>query len=143
MSSGQAFQFRIPSDIEEGAKVQEHIITLVEQCEYSPRDLFGIRLALEEAVVNAIRHGNRCDPLKRVHIEGEVCPQRVFIEVTDEGPGFNPAAVPDPTDDENLDKPSGRGIMLMRSFMTSVEYSDSGNRVTLLKLRHQDNGHSC
>lgn len=132
MSSGESFEFTIPTDVEAGQKVQEHILNLVEQFEYGPRQAFGIRLALEEAVVNAIRHGNQFDPEKQVLIEGAVSAERIRISVQDEGPGFALSDVPDPTAEENLDKPSGRGIMLMRTFMTSVEYNEAGNRVTII-----------
>jgi serine/threonine-protein kinase RsbW len=70
-----------------------------------------------------------------VHIACKLSPQRIWFEITDEGPGFDPADVPDPTNDDNLDYPSGRGIMLMRSFMCRVEYNASGNCVVMEKHR--------
>jgi len=115
--------------------VQERIIGLLETRAFPDRDLFGVRLALEEALVNAIKHGNGMDPAKEVHIVCSFDDDRVTIVIEDEGPGFDVAQVPDPTADENLDKPGGRGIMLMRSFMSRVEYNDSGNRLLLEKIR--------
>jgi serine/threonine-protein kinase RsbW len=94
-----------------------------------------MRLALEEAIVNAIKHGNRMDPNKSVRIHCEVDPSRIYVEVEDQGPGFNPSDIPDPTAIENLEKPGGRGIMLMRAFMTRVEYVGKGNQVQLEKVR--------
>ena len=107
----------------------------MEQLDYPMRDVFGVRLALEEALVNAIKHGNGMDPNKKVHIECRVSRERVWIRIRDEGEGFDLNALPDPTLEENLEKPSGRGVLLMREFMTNVEYNDRGNCVTLEKHR--------
>jgi serine/threonine-protein kinase RsbW len=101
---------------------------------YSPRDRFAVRLALEEAVVNGLRHGNGGDPSKCVRVRYRVTPEAVMAEVEDEGPGFDPDRVPDPTLSENMGKTSGRGLLLMCSFMSWVQFSERGNRVTLCKL---------
>ena len=129
------FVISIPSDTAQGREVQERIIGLLEERSFPERDVFGVRLALEEALVNAIKHGNRMDPNKQVRIDCRVEDDSVRIVIEDEGEGFNVAAVPDPTIDENLDKPGGRGIMLMRAFMTSIENNESGNRIVLEKIR--------
>ena len=89
---------------------------------YSEHDIFAIKLALEEALVNAIKHGNQMDPDKRVLVGYQVTPQRFEIRITDEGQGFNPEDVPDPTAEENIERPCGRGLLLMRGFMTEVDY---------------------
>jgi serine/threonine-protein kinase RsbW len=102
---------------------------------WPPSDIFAIHLAAEEALVNAIVHGNQLDPAKRVHVACEVSPERAWLEITDEGEGFDPASVPDCTLEDRLDVPSGRGVMLMRSFMTRIEYNDRGNSVVLEKVR--------
>ncbi|MEY3204562.1 MAG: Serine/threonine-protein kinase BtrW [Planctomycetota bacterium] len=102
---------------------------------WSPSDIFAIHLAAEEAIVNAIVHGNKLDPTKKVHVSCEVSAERVCIQIDDEGEGFDPAAVPDCTLEERLDVPSGRGVMLMRSFMTRIEYNAKGNGVILEKIR--------
>lgn len=115
--------------------VQDEIIRALEARQYSDHDLFGIRLALEEAVVNAIKHGNGNDPAKSVRIAYQVDDDHVRIEIEDQGPGFNPDEIPDPTLPENLERPSGRGIMLMRSFMNVVQFNDRGNCVILEKRR--------
>ncbi|WP_240490378.1 ATP-binding protein [Planctopirus hydrillae] len=131
----EQFEIQIPSDTAEGQAIQEKIIAAMEAAEFSPRDVFGMRLALEEGLVNAIKHGNRMDPDKRVRIACTVSDVIASIEIEDEGPGFDWNDVPDPTAEENLDRPCGRGIMLMRAFMSKVEYNDSGNKVLLEKLR--------
>ena len=118
--------------------VQERIVQLLEQRNYPMRDVFGVRLALEEALVNAIKHGNRMDPNKTVRIKCQVLEDKVRITIEDEGEGFNASEVPDPTMDENLEKPGGRGIMLMRSFMTLIEYNEKGNRLVMEKVREQN-----
>ena len=96
---------------------------------------FAVRLAFEEALVNAMKHGNRMDPTRSVRLAYRVTDDRVEIRVADEGRGFQPACVPDPTTDDNLQRPCGRGIMLMRSYMDAVEYSPSGNEVHMIKYR--------
>ena len=70
-----------------------------------------------------------------VTLEVTVGPDEVLVSVEDQGPGFVPEAVPDPTLDENLDKPAGRGLMLMRAYMASIAYNPKGNRVTLVYRR--------
>lgn len=125
----------IPSDLAAGHQVLEELLMRIRAESWSSRDLFGIRLALEEAIVNAIRHGNRLDASKQVHVVCKSTAERIWIEITDQGKGFNPGAVPDCTDAEHIDCPNGRGIMLMRNFMSRVEYNPRGNVVTMEKLR--------
>ena len=102
-------------------------------CDQDP--VFGVRLALEEALVNAIKHGNGMDPEKSVRVDCRIARENIRIEIEDEGSGFSPENVPDPTNYENLEKPGGRGIMLMRAYLDFVEYNDTGNRVVLVKQR--------
>ncbi|MDZ4820398.1 MAG: ATP-binding protein [Planctomycetota bacterium] len=104
---------------------------------WNDHEVFGVHLAVEEAVVNAIKHGNCLDESKQVQICCRLWKDRLWIEIIDEGCGFNPDEVPDCTQIENLEIPNGRGIMLMRSFMSKVEYSSAGNGVILEKLRGQ------
>lgn len=139
MAPKDQFEVMIPSDTEAGHAIQERILQALEVLEYPPRDVFGVRLALEEALVNAIKHGNAMDPDKRVRVNCELSYDQVRIVIEDEGPGFSPSDVADPTDDENLDCPGGRGIMLMRAFMNVIEYNAVGNCVTLVKLRGVNN----
>lgn len=124
----------IPSSSADGQRVIKEIVAQLHQHEWSHHDVFGVHLALEEAVVNAIKHGNGEDPAKRVQVISKVSSRRCWIQVQDEGSGFDPVDVPDCTRDENLEKPSGRGLMLMRNFMSLIEYNDSGNQVILEKV---------
>ena len=99
---------------------------------------FGIDMAVREAVTNAVVHGNSQDEDKVVDIVLRSSPDAVEISVHDQGPGFNPNEVPDPTADENLLKTSGRGIFFMRSFMDEVDWfirPEGGTTVRMLKRR--------
>jgi len=87
---------------------------------------------------NAIRHGNRSDASKSVYVCCKLSKEQLWGQIRDEGAGFNPDDVPDCTGPENLELPSGRGIMLMRAFMSRVEYNDRGNRVVMGKYRAGD-----
>jgi len=124
----------IPSDPGEARRVQDHIEQLLQESPCQDHDLFSIKLALEEALVNAIKHGNQYDRNKKVEISYEVRPDRFVISITDEGEGFDPADVPDPTAFENLERPCGRGLMLIKHYMTEVEYNRRGNSVTMAKV---------
>lgn len=125
----------IPSDTAEGQRLIKELLTQLEKAKWASHDSFGIHLAAEEAIVNAIKHGNKQDPNKSVHVDIRVGKEEVLIHITDEGPGFNPEAVPDPTLDENLDIPSGRGVMLIKAYMTDVQYNEQGNSVRMTKTR--------
>ena len=131
----EQFEVISPSATEAGQAVQERIVSRLESLEYSVRDVFGVRLALEEALVNAIKHGNGLDPDKTVRVNCLIEDDLLRVEIEDQGPGFNMGEVPDPTAEENLERPCGRGIMLIKSFMTNVEYNAKGNRVVLEKKR--------
>jgi serine/threonine-protein kinase RsbW len=102
---------------------------------YGQQDIHAVRLGLEEALVNAIRHGHGGDPAKTVRFQYAVSPEEVRAEVEDQGPGFDPNQVPDPLALENLEKPSGRGLLLMRHYLTEVRYNARGNVVSLRKRR--------
>ncbi|MFI4860166.1 MAG: ATP-binding protein [Phycisphaerales bacterium JB063] len=123
----------IPSTLTEAVDVLKHIVSAVEDAGYRREAVFAIRLALDEALANAVKHGNDGDASKTVTVEMDVNDQRVVISIEDQGPGFTPEALPDPTADENLSRPCGRGVMLMNAYMTGVEFNDTGNRVTLTK----------
>jgi serine/threonine-protein kinase RsbW len=110
------------------------VAAMIEQ-DYSPACCRDLRLALEEAVVNGLVHGNSGDPAKRVRVRYRVGPEAVVAEVEDEGPGFDPAQVPDPTTAENLAKSSGRGLLLMQHYTSWLCYHGRGNRLTFCKYR--------
>jgi serine/threonine-protein kinase RsbW len=111
------------------------LVEALEPLGYGERDLFGIRLALEEALVNAVKHGHRNDRSKTVRIRYQANAAEFLVEVEDEGPGFDPDGVPDPLAPENLERPGGRGVFLMRHYMTWVSFNERGNLVTMCRRR--------
>jgi len=123
----------ISSDLKGARKVEQRLLHAAGRCGYSEGVLFAIKLALEEGLNNAIRHGNAYDSKKTIRVGFDIDSRRAEITITDEGDGFDPDAVPDPTADENLEKPCGRGIMLMRAYMDEVKYNSRGNQVHLVK----------
>ena len=125
----------IPSDAAVGKELIDELLVQLEQNDWSENDIFGMHLAVEEALVNAIKHGNQNDVSKKVNVVYKLSPTQLHIQITDEGDGFDPNDVPDPTDEENLEIPSGRGLMLMHSFMTTVKFNSKGNQVVMEKKR--------
>jgi len=130
----------IPSDPAEVRRVQDQIEQLLQARPTHDRDVFSIRLALEEALVNAIKHGNQMDRSKKVHVGYRLFADRFEVVVTDEGRGFDPDDVPDPTAVENLERPCGRGLMLMRHYMNEVAFSGRGNCVRMSKVFRNNKG---
>jgi serine/threonine-protein kinase RsbW len=135
-----ACQVEIPSDPAAARSVQDDIERNLKSLHYDERDIFSVKLALEEALVNAIKHGNQMDRTKKVRIYYCITPKRLEIDIADEGPGFDPQDVPDPMAAENLERPCGRGLLLMRHYMNEVVFHPPGNRITMVKLRTPRNG---
>jgi serine/threonine-protein kinase RsbW len=127
--------FTIPSDFAAGRQVQKEILQDVERHGFAGQSFFAINLALEEALTNAIKHGNRLDPNKKVRIEAKVSAKQAQITVEDEGEGFDRGGVPDPTARENLEKCSGRGILLIEAYMSRVTWDRGGRRVKMVKVK--------
>jgi len=137
--------------------------------EWAEQDSIRISMALEEALCNAICHGNlevdsqlkECEDCsayenkirerkdaepfceRRVRVHAEFTEEMLRFQIDDDGPGFNPQTLPDPTTAENLLKPSGRGLLLIRSFMDEVHHNQTGNRITLVKNRSVANCHQA
>ena len=125
----------LPSERGASRLVMDDLLTQLGTHGWPESEIFGVHLAAEEAINNAIVHGNKLDPAKRVHVACEVSAERVWLGILDQGDGFDPAAVPDCTADDRLEVSSGRGLMLMKSFMTRIEYNAKGNGVELEKIR--------
>ncbi len=115
--------------------VIETIIEKLRSENWSSRDIFGIHLAVEEAVVNAVTHGNHEDEEKVVNVACQIRPDHFSIEVIDEGRGFDARKVPDPRSVARLDMEHGRGVLLMNAMMDRVEYLGRGNHLVLEKRR--------
>jgi len=130
----QAIELVIPSQLPAAKELERAVLAKLEGQHFPEACRFATKLALEEAITNAIRHGNRNDPGKHITLRFRVTPQEAEIWVADEGDGFDPDRVPDPTLDENINKPNGRGIMLMRAYMDKVGYNQTGNEVRLIKF---------
>ena len=135
MSEPARLDVRIATDPAEAWLVQSQIVDWLKERQYPAPDQFGVRLSLEEGLMNAIKHGNRGDLSKSVRVFCEVSDVKTYIEIHDQGMGFDPAAVPDPLAEENLEKASGRGLLLMRQFMSLVEFRDNGRLLVLEKQR--------
>ena len=111
------------------------VLDTLKACNFSQDDIFAVHLSLQEAFLNAIRHGNKIDASKEVKIDYLVSLEKVEISMTDEGNGFDPDAVPDPRIGDNLYKTEGRGLFLMRSYMDVVEFSEAGNVVRMVRYK--------
>ena len=138
MTDAVRLDVRFATDPAEAMLVQAQVVDWLKERRYSARDIFGVRLSLEEGLMNAIKHGNQQDTSKTVRVLCEVNDIQTYIEIEDEGMGFDPAAVPDPLAEQNLDKASGRGLFLMRQYMSRVEYRKSGRLLVLDKLRTRE-----
>jgi serine/threonine-protein kinase RsbW len=125
----------IPSDLDIGHAAIEELMNALGSAAWEGSDLFRIHMAIEEAVVNAIEHGNKRDANKSVHIVFHVGTDKVTMSIKDQGAGFDHQNVADPTEDERVDQPRGRGVMLMRELMSEVHYNELGNHVTLVKFK--------
>lgn len=131
-------ELSLPSRIETVATAAAAVAQFIGRYGISDDAAFGIDMAVREAVTNAVLHGNRQDENKTVDIVLKSSPDAVEISVHDQGPGFNPEAVPDPTANENILKTSGRGIFFMRTFMDEVDWlirPEGGTTVRMLKRR--------
>jgi serine/threonine-protein kinase RsbW len=123
----------LPTDVRTIEHAVDYVIGRCPACAEQARRLqLNFRVGLTEALSNAMLYGNSRDPSKRVLVEIVFQLGRIEARVTDQGPGFDPEAVPDPTCPENLTKPCGRGLFLMRQLMDEVWYNDRGNQVTLV-----------
>lgn len=140
--SDGSVEFVLSSDLNEVRSLQELIEKQLRHCHYEDKEIFGIRLAVEEAIVNAIKHGNRMDRAKHVHVRYRILPERFDVGITDEGNGYNADDIPDPLLSENLERASGRGLFLMKHYMTEVTVHPPGNRLTMCKVRKKLNGTS-
>jgi serine/threonine-protein kinase RsbW len=126
-------QIVIPSTPSGRKEAEAVVMARVSELGFSEEASFSIKLAMEEAVTNAIKHGNRFDRNKKVTIRYKFNGNRLTIAVRDEGEGFDPGRVPDPTAPQNLTLPYGRGLMLMNAYMDEVRFSPEGNEVTMSK----------
>lgn len=118
------------SSINQMATAIESVLSAMLACDYSPKDIFAARLSLEEAICNAIKHGHRHDPTKVLEVRYAIRSDHVLVEVEDEGAGFDPSRVPDATAPANVERPRGRGLLLIRHYAAWVRHNRQGNCIT-------------
>ena len=134
------FEETIKSEFGVSRQLQERLLGAIAEHSFTPHSAFAIKLALEEAMINAIKHGNKLDVSKHVYVKAKITGALAEFVIEDEGPGFERCAVPDPTLIENLEKCSGRGIMLIEAYMNSVEWSNRGRRLRMIKRNGEEAG---
>jgi len=125
----------VPARSGAGDDLIDQVLDRMILLEWPEKDMFNVHLAFEEAMANAIMHGNRSDPQKTVFLQCSVAENEVRISIRDEGNGFNPDTLPDPRHPDNILTPSGRGILLIRHTMSKVEFLPDGNGLTMIKFR--------
>lgn len=128
----------ISSDFSSSRDIQKRIVDEAVKAGFNSQSAFAIKLALEEAMINAIKHGNHLDPSKSITVRYRVDSELAEITIEDQGPGFDRRCVPDPTADENIEKCSGRGLLLIEAYMNSVHYESGGRRLRLIKRNEPD-----
>jgi len=121
-----------PSTVE---NLRDAVSEIVEACERlafsGSRATLNLKVAVGEALANAILYGNNQDPEKRVRVRAELRPGEAVVTITDEGPGFDPESIQDPTIPENRGRSHGRGLFLLRKLADEVRFNETGNSVTL------------
>ena len=127
-------ELKLPSRIEAIDEAAITVASIVNRSGISEENAFQIDMAVREAIANAIIHGNKLDEKKLVEINVKSSPDSLEISVHDQGSGFNPNEIPDPTKDENILKTSGRGIFFMRNFMDEVDWSADPNGGTSVRM---------
>jgi serine/threonine-protein kinase RsbW len=113
------------------------ILSKLKEHNFDEDDIFAVHLTLEEAFLNAVKHGNKMDPTKKVKVDYSVDSDKVEISITDEGDGFEPEAVDDPRFGTGLYEPGGRGLLLMDSYMDEVKYNEQGNSVYMVRYKEK------
>lgn len=129
----EKIEFELPSDLSLMNGVLHYLNEHVARLGVIRPDRSNLFIALDEAFVNAVKHGNKNDPDKLVRITADLSPNEARFTIEDEGDGFNVNEIPDPLDPTNLFKTSGRGVLLIYNIMDEVEYNERGNRLTMVK----------
>ncbi len=129
----EKIDLELPSDITLMNSVLEYLLDRVARLGLIKVEQSNLFVALDEAFVNAVKHGNRNDPTKLLRVTAELSAHEAIFTVEDEGDGFDVSAIPDPRDPANLFKSNGRGVLLIYNIMDEVEYSERGNRLKMVK----------
>src|SRR5215831_794346 len=134
----EKIDLELPSDLTLMNAVLEYLLDRVAKLGLVELEQSNLYVALDEAFVNAVKHGNRHDPEKLLRVTAELSAREAIFTVEDEGDGFDVREIPDPRDPANLFKSSGRGVLLIYNIMDEVEYSDRGNRLKMVARRKPD-----
>jgi serine/threonine-protein kinase RsbW len=126
-------EFELPSVISLMHIVLEYLLKRVEKLGVVKSEQSNLYVALDEAFVNAVKHGNKYDAAKLIRVTAEVTKEEARFTIEDEGEGFDVHNIPDPLDPENLFKTSGRGVLFIYNIMDEVKYNERGNRLTMIK----------
>ncbi|MDQ3373468.1 MAG: ATP-binding protein [Acidobacteriota bacterium] len=129
----EKIEFEIPSVISVMHAILDYLMKRVEKIGVVNAESSNLFVALDEAFVNAVKHGNKFDVAKFVRISAEVSAKEARFTIEDEGEGFDVNGIPDPTDPENLFKASGRGVLIIHNVMDEVRYNERGNRLEMIK----------
>lgn len=139
MASEASINCSIVVDSKPSAVVEvcKEILSKLEEHNFDKDDIFAVHLTFEEAFLNAVKHGNKMDPTKKVKIDYSVSSEKVEITITDEGAGFEPESIGDPRFGNGLYEPGGRGLLLMNSYMDIVKYNGQGNSVYMVRYKEK------
>ena len=129
----EKIEFELPSDVALMNGVLQYLLERVAKMGVISPEGSNLFVALDEAFVNAVKHGNKNDPNKLIRVGAELSPKEASFTIEDEGAGFDVETIPDPRDPANLFKSSGRGVLLIYNIMDEVEYNAQGNRVKMVK----------
>lgn len=124
----------LPSSLEVVQRFVPAVIDKLKDCGLTKEELFDVKLSLDEALVNAIKHGNKSNPELKVSVNIEVKDGMLTMEVADQGDGFDFTKIPNPTEKNNLHKNSGRGVFLIKKLMDRVEHFDCGRKIKMVKF---------
>lgn len=130
------FEYDFPSVYGKGDSFVNEVLEEMPKWLWSDQEAFAVNMAIIEAINNAIEHGNKQDPQKQVHVSCRISSRHIAISVRDEGDGFDLKKIPDPRTEERMEIPSGRGILLMRSFMSNVKFNEKRNELCMEKYRN-------
>lgn len=131
VQAGKLYTLQLPSKEESITQLEELIENLSDTYNISEDTFANMMTCLNEALINAIKHGNKMDATKKVIINAEVDNKRIIWTVTDEGPGFDYVHLPDPTAAENVENLTGRGVFIMKHLADQCIFNTSGNEVEL------------
>ena len=132
-----SYSLVVESKPSEVVRVCDEVTARLKEKGFGKDDMFAVHLTLEEAFLNAVRHGNKMDHSKTIKVDFSVSKEKLEISITDQGEGFKPDNIADPRFGENLFKPGGRGLLLMNSYMDMVKYNEQGNSVYMVRYKEK------